>query len=522
MSAVMADDDRQIAAFRDGLLDDAATSAFERRLVSEPALARRLAAHVLLDLDLHARARQSHAPTIAATSTGASSRTASSGTASSAIRRVTTSRIAKTKRAARRTRPFVWWPVAAAAAAVLVAVIALGWPGASAPVEVQSSPGTTVSIDGRSWSGTATGLRIGQRLRVSAPVTLRWRSEATEVVLLPTVGEAAARLLSDGLELEAGAVEAQVATRGPDRRFRITAGAAQATVLGTRFRVERQGARTLLAVTSGRVELRQGDAARVVGAGSSAIADASGVTESSGVVKTQAATLGVELERGLFARWSGDGLDGTRLRDLGPGGHHGEAKGLQAIAGRQGKALHVDGERSLVTIPHSDAFDPGDPTKPFSVALWLRTPVGANHEQNLIAKGRTTAQPGPTIALCLVMSGGERIDVYRWHDGPALGAPQIESSGWRVGPLADNAWHHLAVVCENAALRRCYHNGIEVGTDTTLWRNDTRNRTRWTLGRLENMGFTKEDPLTGDLEDVRVYDRVLTAAEVTALAAPGR
>jgi hypothetical protein len=329
----------------------------------------------------------------------------------------------------------------------------------------------------------------------------------------------AVRVADDGLVLEAGALDVEVAPRTAAHAFRITAGDAVATVLGTRFHLERQGPRTVLAVTRGRVELRQQAAFTVVSAGHSAIADASGVILDAVIPPVVAL---VDLKRGLVARWSGEGLTGNRLRDLGPGGHQGDAAGVQAIAGQNGQAIHFDGERSLVTIPHSEDSNIGDPAKPFSVALWLRVPLGAKHEQNLIAKGRNTAQPGPSIAMCLVLSAGERIDVYRWNDGPALGAKQIESSGWRVGPLADNAWHHVTVVCENAALRRCYHNGVEVGIDTAPWRNDTRNRTRWTLGRLENMGYTKEDPLTGDLEDVRVYDRVLTAAEVAALSAPRR
>ena len=51
-SAKHSPDDQLIAAYLEERLDLAATSAFEQRLASEPALSRRLAAHVLLDLDL--------------------------------------------------------------------------------------------------------------------------------------------------------------------------------------------------------------------------------------------------------------------------------------------------------------------------------------------------------------------------------------------------------------------------------------------------------------------------------------
>ena len=500
------DQDQQIAAYLDDRLDAAAHAAFEQRLASEPALSRRLAAHLLLEVELRGQ------------------RTSPS-TRQPVVRGPVVSQASGTKKSVRRRAQVstIRWPAVLAGAAALVVAVMLAWPAlhpAPSAVEVElvviSTAVDAVSVDGSRTPPSV--LRPGQTLRVrpQATATLRWRGEATEAVITPTSGEAVVRLSEQGLILDVGAVDAVVAPRAPAQAFRITAGDAVATVLGTRFRVERQGPRTLLAVTSGRVELRQGEAMRVVGAGSSAIADASGV-----VINGAAAT-GVDLDRGLFARWSGDGLDGNRLRDLGPGGHHGETKGMQAIAGRQGKALHFDGERSLVTIPHSDDLTIGDPAKPFSVALWLRVPIGSTHEQNLLSKGRTTAQPGPTLAMCLTLSGGNRIDLYRWNEKGETDAPKLESSGWNLPRLDDGAWHHVAVVCEHATLRRCYHNGVEVGTDTTLWRNDTRNRTRWTLGRLENMGFSKEDPLTGDLDDVRVYDRVLTVAEVAALSGVGR
>ena len=502
------DQDQQIAAYLEDRLEATAHAAFEQRLASEPALSRRLAAHLLLEVELRGQrtAPSTRLPAVRRP------------TGKQAVRTTTTTR--------RRTRlSSIRWPgvlaaTATALVAALITAVALPWPAVHAApstievdVVVAAVTADAVSIDGSSTPPAV--LRAGQTLRVGsrATVTLRWRGEATEATITPTSGEAVVRLGENGLILDAGAVEAKVAPRASAQAFRISAGDAVATVLGTRFRVERQGPRTLLTVTSGHVELRQGAAARVVDAGSSATADAGGV------VMNAVATTGVDLERGLFARLSGDGLAGNRLRDLGPGGHHGEAQGVQVIARGLGKAVHFDGERSLVTIPHSDDFDPGDPSKPFSVAMWVRVPVGANQGHNLITKGRTAAQPGPTIALCVALSGGEHVDVYRWHDDPAHGVPKMESSSWRVGPLADNAWHHVAVVCENATFRRCYHNGIEVGTDSTPWRNDTRNRSRWTLGRFENMGFTEEYPLTGDLDDVRIYDRVLTAAEVTALAA---
>jgi len=503
-------EDALMAAYLDDRLDETERAAFEQRFTEEPAVARRLAEHLLLEADLRERA-VSAAP----------------------LGRDTTRLVASaTRRRMPRPRRLRWSPalVGVAAAALVALMVPVIWmiersqsDGQAVTVELVHPEGRAgrVQVDGVSRA-LPTTWRLGQTLTTSMPITCRWRDHTT-VAVSAGDEEARLRLLADGLALERGVIVAEVVPRGPAQVFRIEAGDAVATVLGTRFRLERQGSRTLLAVASGRVELRQGTAALVVAAGGTAIADATGVvaTPSPSAISMPAAA-GVDLARGLLARWSGESLDGNRLRDLSPAGHHGEATGVQAVAAPHGQALRFAGERSSATIPHLPALDVGEPQQPFALALWVRLPAGSRQQQTLIAKGRSQAQPGPTLAICLDVSPERSVSVYRWHDGPAVGASSMEASTWASARLVDDTWHHLAVVCEHATLRHCYLDGRLVGSDRTWWRNDTRNRSRWSLGRVENMGFTDESPFTGDLADVRLYGRVLSAAEVAALAQGGR
>ncbi len=486
-----APDDHLIDAYLEERLDPVAISAFEERLASEPALSRRLAAHVLLDLQLRDL----------------------TGSAPSALPHTPAPATPRRRHAPIRR----WWPGAlvSTAAALIAVVVLLNWPGSAptgAHVAVVPTAGTTLTIDGQ--SGTVSVLRVGQTLRIHGSATLRWPDQATEATVTPSgveSGIAVVRLSDHGLILDVGAVDADVAPQTPGHPFSITAGDAVATVLGTHFRVERQGKRTLLSVVHGRVELRQGAAASVVTAGGAAVADVSGVV---------ADTTLAELDRGLLARWSGDGLIGNRLRDLSANGHDGDASGVQAVTGRRGQALRFSGEPSSLRIPHADDLAIGKPDQPFSLALWLRLPVGKARGQGLLSKGRTVAQMGPTLAVCVMLTADEKMRLYRWRDG--LQEASVDEVYWPVGNLTNGAWHHLAVVCEHAALRRCYLDGVEIGSDTKRWVNDTSNSTPWSLGRVENAGFTKDPPLQGDLEDVRLYGRALTLGEVRALAGVGR
>jgi len=498
-------EDALLAAYWDGRLDAAAQAALDRRLASEPPLARRLAGLLLLDLDLHRLASAAPADLSPVAPVGAPTaggpRRRGPAAISDAQRPAPGSRRPTAHPAAQAQRRRWAWTCGALAAGAIAAVLVTWTPRTAAvdsggPVTVTVAAGGDAAIDGR--PGIPSVLAVGETLRTSAAATLRWRDRITTAALAPGTS---VRLTADGLDLVAGALEAEVAPRAT--AFRVTAGTATATVLGTRFRLSRWPAQTVLTVQTGRVELRAGDSAAVVEAGRSAIADVSGVAVA-------------ELGRGLLARWSGDGLDGGRLRDLSDHGHDAAASGVTVVPGSGHAALRFAGAASRVDIPHHGELDVGDPQRPFTVALWLRTLPGNRSVQNLLAKGRNGDTPGATLGIALELTG-KGPAIYRWSDSPLPGSPRLESSAWDVD-VTDGAWHHVAVVCERADLRRCYRDGVAIGSDATAWRNRTANRSRWTLGRLENQGFTGEFPFTGDLADVRLYDRVLTPGEVATLA----
>jgi transmembrane sensor len=83
-------------------------------------------------------------------------------------------------------------------------------------------------------------LRDGSRILIETPDTqiTKQRESSTEVVF----------------ELRSGAAGFDIAHR-PERRFRVQAGPVEVEVIGTRFRVERRGEHTLVAVERGRVRV---------------------------------------------------------------------------------------------------------------------------------------------------------------------------------------------------------------------------------------------------------------------------
>jgi hypothetical protein len=80
-----------------------------------------------------------------------------------------------------------------------------------------------------------------------------------------------------------------------------------------------------------------------------------------------------------------------------------------------------------------------------------------------------------------------------------------------------SGWHHVAVVIDSKAMRlTLYLDGVQVGTAaTTILPKDMGNTTQNWLGRSQ---YAADAYFTGSLDEFRIYNRVLSAAEVRYLA----
>lgn len=138
---------------------------------------------------------------------------------------------------AKRRKPRLVAALAAAACLAGVALAAFSWFKASTQSAV---------VDER-WQ-----LRDGSRILIETPATriTKQRESDSEVLF----------------ELTKGAARFDVARR-PERAFRVQAGPALVEVIGTLFRVERQGERTLVSVERGRVSVSSSGARHELSAG---------------------------------------------------------------------------------------------------------------------------------------------------------------------------------------------------------------------------------------------------------------
>ena len=306
------------------------------------------------------------------------------------------------------------------------------------------------------------------------------------------------------LKLTAGTLHASVARQSASHPMLIRTPTAKAEVLGTKFAMSATKERTQMTVEEGRVLIARTDdeSGVVVETSQSATVTA---TEPVAVQTTPVAQL---LGTGLLARWTFDEGAGLIARDSSGHGHDLKMSGDGAWgAGHSGGALDlhaakVDVESPRLALP-----------KAFTISLWVRLqPGGAPRPQPLLGcDGRAAGLSDFWLTLPPTFPGsGVVLDV----SGPTMGS----RAHAKAGAIRAGRWQHLAVVVNSADGRANFFvDGREV-TETSGLRHDFKVGGPLLIGRRTRGGPL---PFDGQLDDLRLYDRTLSTAEITALAQMG-
>ncbi len=200
----------------------------------------------------------------------------------------------------------------------------------------------------------------------------------------------------------------------------------------------------------------------------------------------------------LVASYSFDGnaRDGTLF------GNHGDAVGATYTAGKVGsQALQLSGSASFAKIPASV-------TRDFTVAYWVKTSAVGGIGQWYVGKSMVDADV-PGIANDWGISVVGNHAAFGIGNGGA--GTTIESSS----NINDGAWHHIAATRVNAT------GAMSLYVDGTLQATGTGSTALRDAPGGIRVGSTLFGGsfLTGTIDELKIYDYPLTAAEVTTLAA---
>ena len=216
----------------------------------------------------------------------------------------------------------------------------------------------------------------------------------------------------------------------------------------------------------------------------------------------------IELERGLAGHWPFDEATGNTTPDRSMGNNPGILiMAPSLVAGRIGVgALDMPGMQDLVEVrdPIDGRLDFG--AGDFTISVWVKTtqvPIGA--PDILVKWPSNLNMTGPRAGWALTLPRGGLL-----FKGFSEGTAQIGVEGPAIN---DGSWHHVL--------------GQRSGNDLMLWVDGEQVGSRaTTLGNLSNtaplwvagFGTSTELNFNGQVDDVRLYNRVLNPAEIQALA----
>ena len=226
-----------------------------------------------------------------------------------------------------------------------------------------------------------------------------------------------------------------------------------------------------------------------------------------GELDSNTATVGVTVtppgDPSLIAYWTMDETGGATAHDTGAAPANDAAlSGSPTFGtGRIGNALSLDGSTQYGTVADEASLDITDA---ITIAAWVRPEkVGT---QYLVKKATQGSVDG--YELSLATSG----KVFtRFNQASYTNDYRIDSL--TSYPSDGNTWIHVAVTWDGSDIR-LYYNGIQEGLPLTFAGPIAAN----SLGLGIGVQPDGASMLQGDLDDVRLYDRALSAGEIAALA----
>jgi hypothetical protein len=184
--------------------------------------------------------------------------------------------------------------------------------------------------------------------------------------------------------------------------------------------------------------------------------------------------------------------------------------------GKRGNGLVFDGTDDYVNVPDSTSLNISGTV---SISAWVKAP---NSNQNLcFVSKRVSSSPFTMYSLCV--SGA---DSFGNSSGKKIYFLMMESNSgnyrgsYTTADVVDGNWHHIVAVSDaSGASLTIYVDGVSVALTNDhsggSWPN-TNNSQPLTIGFNNGSGY-----FNGPIDEVRIYNRALTASEVRLLYGAG-
>ena len=201
----------------------------------------------------------------------------------------------------------------------------------------------------------------------------------------------------------------------------------------------------------------------------------------------------------LAGWWKLDKTSGKIAPDSSKHGRNGTLKqGLSfdknSIQGRTGKALKFDGDGYVEITKYKGVTG----TQPRTVAAWIKT---GNDGGEIISWGEDDA--GKMFTFCFIRG--------------RIGITPNGGYYYMNEPTDDNKWHHIVVVVKEAELPNLHDDVVLYKDGTIAEVHDIGLLDLWPVDAGSDLDVRIGMEFEGLMDDVRLYDRVLSEDEVIAL-----
>lgn len=220
----------------------------------------------------------------------------------------------------------------------------------------------------------------------------------------------------------------------------------------------------------------------------------------------------ISLTTGLVGHWTFDGKDvlfgqnTAEVRDISGNANHGDWQGPHAsttMEGPIGQAFRFATVSPVIMTVSS----PLDLNTNYTLSAWVNVPLDGT-KRAIIKRGSSSASP--TLQQYRLEINDSGLIDFTTADGTT-------GDEDTYGSVPPNTWHHVLCV-EDAGSKRCYLDGVQSGsTQTNNVSAYVGAETLQELGSDKTLTGTSPHAFTGGMDDVRVYNRVLSLNEIQAL-----
>jgi hypothetical protein len=242
-----------------------------------------------------------------------------------------------------------------------------------------------------------------------------------------------------------------------------------------------------------------------------------------GTPQTVNASQNSSMTSGLVGEWSFNGADisGTTAYDRSGSGNNGTlTNGPTPTFGKVGQALSFDGTDDYISVadPASGVLDFG--TGDFSISVWVK--VMSSNSGRLINKWNGSSSEGWILDVNTTTGGSNSAGHIRFRMRDT--AENNFDYAHNVS-IHDGEWHHIAVSLDRDSTTGLvlYKDGAVAGAaqDPTSVSGSLSIAGALNMGALPSV-VGGEAYFSGSIDEVRIYNRALSAAEITALYNQGR